>query len=285
MKRLILTSLAAAVLLMCACNGGKDEQETRIAQLRDSLSSIIAQKDSELDDMIATMNEILTGFEQINQAEGRITRDADNVERDRSQEIQENINFSRRTLAQNKERITLLESKLQQSGAYSARLSATIDQLNQQIEAKQAEVSSLEDELRRANVLIEEQNDNIVALQQDVNALSTENKQAKQTVAAQDAALHKAWYVFGTKKELKLHQIIDGGEVLRSGANNQDYFTEIDTRNLFELHLYSKGAKLLTSHPQDSYTLKRDAQKQYTLYITDQDKFWSVSRYLVIQVK
>ena len=29
----------------------------------------------------------------------------------------------------------------------------------------------------------------------------------------------------------------------------------------------------------------RDAQKQYTLHITDPQKFWSVSRYLVIQVK
>ncbi len=41
----------------------------------------------------------------------------------------------------------------------------------------------------------------------------------------------------------------------------------------------------MTAHPEGSYTLDRDAQGQYTLRITDPNRFWSVSKYLVIVVK
>ena len=42
---------------------------------------------------------------------------------------------------------------------------------------------------------------------------------------------------------------------------------------------------MLTSHPASSYTLQRDANKQYVLRITDPQQFWSTSKYLVVLVK
>ena len=42
---------------------------------------------------------------------------------------------------------------------------------------------------------------------------------------------------------------------------------------------------MLTNHPASSYTLQRDAKKQYVLRINDPDAFWSTSKYLVILVK
>ena len=45
------------------------------------------------------------------------------------------------------------------------------------------------------------------------------------------------------------------------------------------------SAKILTSHPADSYQLVRDVQKQYELHIVNPDKCWSVSKYLVVLVK
>ena len=38
-------------------------------------------------------------------------------------------------------------------------------------------------------------------------------------------------------------------------------------------------------HPSSSYTLQRDANKQYVLRISNPQIFWSTSKYLVIQVK
>ena len=52
-----------------------------------------------------------------------------------------------------------------------------------------------------------------------------------------------------------------------------------------EIKTYSKSARLLTTHPSDSYTIVKDASGQCELKITNSAKFWSVSKYLVVQVR
>lgn len=66
---------------------------------------------------------------------------------------------------------------------------------------------------------------------------------------------------------------------------NKDYFTEIDIRTTKTIELYSKSAKILTSHPDGSYTLEKNSKGEYVLSITNAKYFWSLSKYLVIQVK
>lgn len=65
---------------------------------------------------------------------------------------------------------------------------------------------------------------------------------------------------------------------------NKDYFTQIDIRTDKEIKLYSSKAELLTTHP-GSFELVKDAKEQLVLKITNPNQFWSVSRYLVIQVR
>ena len=90
------------------------------------------------------------------------------------------------------------------------------------------------------------------------------------------------WYE--TKEELKEQNILSKKEVLRSDFN-KNYFTKIDIRIEKEVKLYSKKAELLTAHPKGSYTLAPDASGQLVIRITDPDKFWSTSKYMVILVK
>jgi hypothetical protein len=91
--------------------------------------------------------------------------------------------------------------------------------------------------------------------------------------------------VFGTKAELKNQKILQSGDVLKSSDFNKDYFTQIDIRTDKEIKLYSKKAELLTTHPAGSYELVKGDDEKLTLKITNPNNFWSVSRYLVIQVK
>ena len=52
------------------------------------------------------------------------------------------------------------------------------------------------------------------------------------------------------------------------------------------LELYRLGNLVDTdTHPSSSYALVRDANKQYTLRITNPQIFWSTSKYLVVLVK
>jgi hypothetical protein len=73
--------------------------------------------------------------------------------------------------------------------------------------------------------------------------------------------------------------------VLSAADFNKSYFTEIDIRVDRVFPLYSKQAQLLTVHPTGSYELVKDADKMITLNILDFEAFWSVSRYMVIQVR
>jgi len=125
----------------------------------------------------------------------------------------------------------------------------------------------------------------VTGLTADKESLAAENEAKAKTVAEQDKAINSAWFVFGTKSELKSQKILEKGDVLKSADFNKDYFTQIDIRTTKEIKLYSKRADLLTTHPAKSYELVKDDKGQLTLKITNPKEFWSVSKYLVIQVK
>ena len=95
-----------------------------------------------------------------------------------------------------------------------------------------------------------------------------------------------AWFVFGTQHELEEHRIISNHRVVDNVLlRDNDYFTKIDIRIDKEIKLYSSVAEVLSDHPHSSYTLERDAIKQYVLRITDPALFWSRSRHLVVLVR
>jgi hypothetical protein len=132
--------------------------------------------------------------------------------------------------------------------------------------------------------------DAVAGLTQSVADLVAENKVKDAMVATQDKALNAGWFVFGTSSELKEQKIISKKllqktKVLENEDFNKDYFTQIDIRTDKEIKLYSKDAKLLTAHPEGTYELVKDDKGQLTLKITNPNKFWSISRYLVIEVK
>lgn len=72
MKKLLFVACLAAFCLTGCNNASKNTTETS-SQQEDSLNNIIAQKDSELNDMMGTLNEIQDGLNQINEAENRVT--------------------------------------------------------------------------------------------------------------------------------------------------------------------------------------------------------------------
>jgi hypothetical protein len=121
-------------------------------------------------------------------------------------------------------------------------------------------------------------------LNTNVSSLQEESSQKTEVINTQDRQLNTAWYVFGTKSELKEQGILVKGRVLQ-GNFNKSYFTKIDVREVKEIKLYSKSATIKTTHPSSSYTLQRDANKQYVLRITNPQLFWSTSKYLVVLVK
>ena len=266
MKKLAV--LFVCVALLASCDGFKGGSKDLKAE-NDSLLMELNQRNAELDDMMGTFNEVQEGFRKINAAESRVDLQRGTITENSAsakQQIASDIEFISKQMEENKAQIAKLQAQLKNSNYNSAQMKKAVAALTAELNAKQQRIEELQTELASKNIRIQDE------------------AKAK-TVAEQEKSLNAAWFVFGTKSELKAQKILQSGDVLKSADFNKDYFTQIDIRTTKEIKLYSKRAELLTTHPTGSYELVKDDKGQLTLKITNPTEFWSVSRYLVIQVK
>lgn len=285
MKKLLSVTLIAILsLAFVGCQGNKQSADSAERAQTDSLRQVISQKDNEINDMMGTLNEIQDGFNEINAAENRVTIAKGGERANKEQQIRENIQFIAKTMKHNRELIAKLRNQLKQSSVKGDALKNTLENLSKQLEEKDKQLQQMRAELDAKDIHITELDEAINNLHTNVNNLANESSKKSQVINSQDKQLNTAWFVFGTRKELKEQRIIEGDKVLQSNFN-KNYFTKIDIRVDKEIKLYSKYAKLLTMHPSSSYILQRDANKQYTLKITNPEIFWSTSKYLVILVR
>ena len=185
----------------------------------------------------------------------------------------------------NRKQIEQLEKKLKASGIEASSLRKVISNLQKELDGKVARIAVLQAELAEKDIRIAELDKAVATLTGDVNALQKVSDEQQEVIEQQVVKLNTAWYVFGTAKELKEQNILKSGDVMSSTDFNKNYFTEIDVRVDRVFPLYAKNAKLLTMHPAGSYEFTKDADKMMTLNIVDFEAFWSVSRYMVIQVR
>ena len=282
MKKLIYAF--ACTLAVASCNQDAAKKAEQVAQQqRDSLEQIISQKDNEINDMMTTLSDIEEGFREITEAQSRVTLAKQGEGTNTMQRIKENFQFIQTQMQQNKELINKLKQQVRESSVKGGQLKKSIDNLTQQLETKDKQLQALREELDRKDIHIAQLDEKVASLEED-------NTKKDETISAQDKAINSAWFVFGTKDELKAQNILskDGlfskTKVLAKDFN-KDYFTKIDIRIDKEIKLYSKSAQIMTSHPAGSYTLQRDANKQYVLRIDNPDAFWSTSKFLVVLVK
>ena len=282
MKKLFIFAMCAMAL--ASCNEGAKKAEAQAQAERDSLNQVIAQKDDEINDMMTTLIDIEEGFREITEAQNRVTLAKSGEGTNTKQRIAENFQFIQSMMQQNKDLIAKLQQQVRESSVKGDKLKKVIASLQEQMEKKDQQIVEMKEQLELKNIHIGELKYALNSMKEDARALQDENDAQSKTINAQDKQLNTAWYACGTEKELKNQQILVKGKVLQ-GNFNKDYFTKIDIRVDNTIKLYSKSAKLLTTHPSSSYTLQPDANKQLILRITDPQTFWSTSKYLVVQVK
>ena len=281
MKKTIFLLVAIATLFASCTNGPK---KADLISQNDSLRSVLASRDAAMDEMINTINVVEQGFKAINEAQGRINLDAA-AEQSKLVTLQKDINFINETLQKNKQQIAELEENLNKNQSYSKQLKTMVEKLKKELAEKNEQIAALQQELSQKNIHIEELDKSVQQLTGSVDELSATKAANEKIISAQENALNTVWYAIGTKSELKEQKILDGKKVLRDAAANMSYFTKCDRRELKTIETHEKNAKLLTTHPEGSYKLERNSEKKYVLTITDADNFWSVSKYLVIQVR
>ena len=264
-NRVISICFVSLALLLYGCKEYKAPVANRPTVAKDdSLQQIISQRDTQINNMMATMNEIQEGFNEISEAENWVNLIQDDERADKASQIKEDIKFIADRMQQNRELIKKLQGQLRDSDFKSQELKKVIANMLRQLDEKDQQLQQLRAELDAKNIHIAELDETISNLNNNVTELKSESDEKSQIINNQETQLNTAWYVFGTRPELKDQRILMGDKVLQQNFN-KNYFTKIDIRVTREIKLYSKSARLLTSHPAGSYELTRDNNKMYTL--------------------
>lgn len=252
----------------------------KLTQENQRLTEESIKKDSAIGSFIRSFSEIEENLSTIKEKEKGISLKTKSAELNQStkDQIVEDINTINQLLTTNREKISALNKKLKKSNIKITELDKMIEKLTKQVEEKDVEIASLQNDLTDAHAALKH-------MFEEYNAKSTESD-------LQTDKLNTAFYVFGNSKELKQQGVItkEGGFIGMGKTEklmedfNKNYFTKIDITKTTVISLFSKKAKLVTSHPSGSYNFEGTG-KVDKLIITNPQEFWSASKYLVIVVE
>ena len=284
--------IAAVVFLSASCVENSGKYKAAVAQ-RDSLEQVKQALDSNYNQTLAVLNDIEAGFSEISQNQKQMQVNLKGVEGKKTASKREVIAAQmkaiKESMEQNKVKIAELQRLSSKKGKANSMLAETIKRLQTEMDEKTAQIKSLQTELDQKNIKITELNSTVDVQSKNIVEQQTAIEQQKSTIQGQDANLNSVWYCVATTKKLKEAKIISGGglfqakKVMATDFDLQN-FTKVDLRNISSIPTNSKKAKILSLHPQSSYKLTIGADKKITIEILNASKFWSASKYLVVEI-
>lgn len=283
MKKTIV-AVGAVVLALASCGENSAAYKALKAQY-DSVAMINQYYEADLNETDSLVASVLTNFQEITSVESMINVNPRNGDMRMSEKerIKDNVTLISDKLRASSEALEALTKKLESSGMDNKRLRHTIAALKKEMEVQTTKVKTLTEELERKNMTIGALDNMVNALHSDVERLNRAASDQAAVLASQEKELNKVRFCVGTKSDLKEMNLLKGGQVVTEHAN-EHYFTHGDLREISQIPLMSKKAKLLTVHPAGSYELIPDGEKQLTLNIKNPQQFWANSRILIVQV-
>ena len=284
MKKIFL-SLLISLPFFYSCGNGNEEAvtsyEDSLKNVNQNLSGQVVEKDSAIFGFIRAFNEIQDNLDVIKEKEKLLTTSSQTGELDQNQKekIITDIQAIYDLMVKNKQKLGSMNKKLKKANLKITEFQEMIDRLNSQIAEKDVEIAELKNVLEKLNIEFTEVTMNYEAAQEML-----EEKTDK---------MNKAWYAFGTSKELITQGVLtkEGGFIgIGKAAKlkddfNKSYFTQLDVTETNSIPLASKKAKLITTHSSNSYKLEGLKGKIEKLNITNPEEFWATSKYLVIVVE
>lgn len=280
-----LLPLFAVFGFLFSCKSYKDEFE-KMSMERDSLVYVTDLKDSSINQFLISFNEIEANLDTIAHKQHTIEENAvqtTELKGDQRERINENIQIINELLERNNKLISGLQQKIKSQGGHISELNRMVEKLTKQIELKEAELLAL-------NAQLEEMKLNVENLNVTIDTLTAQNLLKESDLKLNVEKLHTAYYVIGTFKELRDKNVVSKeGGFLGIGKNqllkndfNSDAFTRVDIASTNSIELNCSEAKIITTHPSNSYRFEKDNGRIKSLSITDYEKFWGASKYLVI---
>jgi hypothetical protein len=292
MKNLIL--IASASMVMFSCNQAELDRSN---QQKDSLMTVIKSHETErnkqetsINDFVTSFNEVERNLDSVAVKQQIIYLSADKTRGELKGSQKDRINAHIKAINElmdaNRQTIADLKKKLRRSSNKSKKLEEAVATLTEQIAQKDMELAALNDKLTALN-------SEVAQLHSSLDTMNALNRAQSQTIAQNTESMHTAYYLVGRSKELAEAKVIDkkGGllGIGKTSSLNENFdrtkFTKIDYTKMTSIPVNSDKVKIITNHPPDSYRMDKDAKDKdvvRTIVITDPERFWSVSKYLVV---
>ncbi|MEM9022147.1 MAG: hypothetical protein AAGB22_00300 [Bacteroidota bacterium] len=270
--------MACCILAQCTTDTtATDPANDQLQAENDQLKREAAARDSAYQAVVATIDFIDSNLYTIREKKRQLRVNVQEEmagEADVKTRITDEIEAIKALMKQNEARIRQLQKGLAGKDKEIAGLNTIIGNLKHTIELQQAEITGLQEDLAALNAEYKE-------VFQELLVSSAENDALAQVLAT-------AWYAFGTKKELVEMGVYTEKGLFKKKSLSQDfnkeYFTAVDIYETEKIFLQVKAAKVVTTHPSDAYEIITKDKQVEALVISDPDAFWSVSKYLLIEV-
>lgn len=246
----------------------------------DQLNQIINDKDSINNEYALYIQNIKNNLREIHKSESIVQNHRSNPEYflSDSMDISAEIIKMAELIKENQSLISKLNVGLNKSNNENLTYKRQIIDLSEEVASSTREIFYLQEELESLDASFRDLFENYTEKVNSLNELEIE--------------LDNVWYTFGTKSELINNNVIskEGGFIglgkvkKLNNELNTDYFTLGSKKVTSTIKLGVKNAKLITSHPESSYELTGEKVVE-ELKIIDNERFWSNSKYLVIEVK
>lgn len=270
----------------------KKDHNTQVALMEDqrvTFTNELNQRDSTLNDWLASFNEIENNLRMIREKEKLISVNTSGAEvsKDKRNQILEDIKSINTLLDENKKKIAQLNSQLKKSGGQITELKTRIASLEESMKTYEAEIAELKTTLANKNFEIGQLNETVVALNDTLT-------QKQETISSQTYKLHQAYIITGTYKDLKEKGLLSKeGGFLGLGRKEtilEDFsdslFKEIDITQTLSIPVNSKDMKLITEHPSGSYEVVKEGENMVAyIAIKNPDEFWRISKYAVVELR
>ena len=288
MRKVILIGMLLPLLF--ACNQEIKEENQRLNTENQELMRENQQKDSLINDFVTSFTRIQENLATIREKEERIQAAKEgNLEAslDQREEIIRDIEVINELLSENRQALSQLQDKLKRYQYENAKFKKMVSDLSKQVEVKDSQVVALKENLATLNFEMEALNSKYVMSEE-------QRKQQEEMLKKQQEELNTAYYAVGSSKELQENDVMDkkGGFIgigkTKAVAEdfNRDYFTQINIAKTtaIPMNLEDDDAKIISNHPSDSWKWVIEEKKIKSLEITDPEKFWSSTKYLVVLV-
>jgi len=274
---------ASALIMMTACKDPK--QDASVVRERDSLLAVIDDRETSVNDFMSSFNEVERNLDSVTRRQNIIAMNSNksDLKADQKARINEEIKAINDLMEANNKKLKDLNRRLSRSDKKNSQLQKAVETLTNQLNQKYLELAELNDRLNSLNA-------QVAQLQTQVDTLNMQNTTNMQTIFDRTNELHAAYYIVGHSKDLEKANLIDKkggllgiGKTAKLSENlDNSMFTKIDYTQTTSIPVNSKTMKMVSTHPSDSYSVDKTDKMYNSIMISNPERFWSASKYLVI---